>query len=175
MAGRIEDVKSEEIVSKKDLEFMNSRIEKDPSEIERIKRYSRSSLADRTWIKLLITDFVPSTKTGQPTNPAVQPATSGCAVMLWSFTPRLNLGLSKVLSATADRSAEEDKSAVVCRPLPIQEIFAASSLSVLDSSDWQEAINSKAAGVLDVPFAKSTESATKTAIRVPTFFAAVLK
>ena len=87
--------------------------------------------------------------------------------------PRLNLGLSKVLSATADRSAEEDKSAVVCRPLPIQEIFAASSLSVLDSSDWQEAINSKAAGVLDVPFAKSTESATKTAIRVPTFLAAV--
>ncbi|WP_113923492.1 AAA family ATPase [Cognataquiflexum aquatile] len=35
----IEDEKSEEIVSKKDLEFMNARIEKDPYEIERIKRY----------------------------------------------------------------------------------------------------------------------------------------
>lgn len=35
----IEDEKSEEIVSKKDLEFMNARIEKDPSEIDRIKRY----------------------------------------------------------------------------------------------------------------------------------------
>lgn len=34
----IEDEKSEEIVSKKDLEFMNARIEKDPSEIARIKR-----------------------------------------------------------------------------------------------------------------------------------------
>lgn len=35
----IEDEKSEEIISKKDLEFMNARIEKDPAEIERIKRY----------------------------------------------------------------------------------------------------------------------------------------
>lgn len=35
----IEDDKSEEIISKKDLEFMNARIEKDPSEIERIKKY----------------------------------------------------------------------------------------------------------------------------------------
>ena len=35
----IEDEKSEEIVSKKDLEFMNARIEKDPYEIDRIKKY----------------------------------------------------------------------------------------------------------------------------------------
>jgi DNA sulfur modification protein DndD len=35
----IEDEKSEEIVSKKELEFMNARIEKDPSVIERMKRY----------------------------------------------------------------------------------------------------------------------------------------
>jgi hypothetical protein len=44
---------------------------------------------------------------------------------------------------------------------------------MFDSSDWQEAMNSEAVWVLGVPFAKRTESATKTAIRVPTFLEAV--